>query len=227
VAGKVEKSLRNDFSVGGTMSGKVKVKVAEIETTLELFAYWLERDFPRVKELKWLELRAMDDPKANPLFERKWWAWAGHGALNLGTPSPLNLPVFTIVAETLTPGKVSTAWGLSPLGGVFKDIPHPIEAMGKWVEFRFGVVATSPEEETPANERAMLGLRPSALLTPAEKEIAEMLANGLDDEAISRARVSSRQTVETQRKSIAKKLGIKADKGTIAESLRYLGFGSV
>jgi DNA-binding CsgD family transcriptional regulator len=204
-----------------------KVKVAEIETTLELFAYWLERDFPRVKELHWLELRAMDDPKANPLFERKWWACAAHGALNLATPSPLNFPVFTIVAETKTPSMVDVAWGLSPLGGVFKDMPHPIEMMKNWVAFRFQVEATTPEDGTPANERAMLALRPSALLTPAEKEIAEMLANGIDDEAISRARVSSRQTVETQRKGIAKKLGIKADKGTIAESLRHLGFGSV
>jgi hypothetical protein len=90
----------------------------------------------------------MDDPKANPLFERKWWACV------------FKFPVLTIVAQTMTPSKVSTAWGLSPFNVGLTDIPDPIDAMGKWVEFRFGVVATSPEEETPANERAMLGLLP-------------------------------------------------------------------
>jgi DNA-binding CsgD family transcriptional regulator len=204
------------------MSGKVKVKVAEIETTLELFAYWLERDFPRVKELKWLELRAMDDPKANPLFERKWWAWAGHGALNLGTPSPLNLPVFTIVAETMTPGKVVVAWGLSPLGGVFKDIPHPIEAMGKWVEFRFGVVATSPEEETPANERAMLALRPDELLTDTQKQVANLVADGLTQGKIASALFIDVSTVKTHKRQIRLRMGIApgVNLKTILKSMR-------
>jgi DNA-binding CsgD family transcriptional regulator len=202
-----------------------KVKVAEIETTLELFAYWLERDFPRVKELKWLELRAMDDPKANSLFERKWWAWAGHGALNLGAPSPLNLPVFTIVAETKTPGMVDVAWGLSPLGGVFKDMPHPIEMMKNWVEFRFQVVATSPQEETPANERAMLALRPDELLTDTQKQVADLVADGLTQSQIASELFINVSTVKTYKRQIRQRRGIERG-GSLKTILKSMGFGT-
>jgi DNA-binding CsgD family transcriptional regulator len=89
----------------------------------------------------------------------------------------------------------------------------------RWGKEEYGYIRLSPEDAPRfAHE---------PLLTQAEKEIAEMLAKGMDDEAISKARVSSRKTVETQRKGIAKKLGIKADKGTIAEFLKPFGFASV
>jgi DNA-binding CsgD family transcriptional regulator len=194
------------------MNSKVKVKVAEIETTLELFVYWLERDFPRVKELKWLELRAMDDPKANPLFERKWWA-------------TFAFPVFTIVAQTMTPGKVSTAWGLSPFNVGLTDIPDPIDAMGKWVEFRFGVVATTPEEETPANERAMLGLLPDELLTDTQKQVANLVADGLTQSQIASELFINVSTVKTHKRQIRLRRGI-APGGSLKTILKSMGFGT-
>jgi DNA-binding CsgD family transcriptional regulator len=95
-----------------------------------------------------------------------------------------------------------------------------------WIEKRWGKKDDGYFDldlgDAPEPDRAN-----SPLLTEAETVIAEMLAKGMSDEAISRARVSSPKTVETQRKSIAKKLEIPADKDTIAESLKPFGFGSV
>ena len=64
-------------------------------------------------------------------------------------------------------------------------------------------------------------------LTPAEHNVADYLARGLNDQEISEKLVKSAATVETQRKALARKLGISADKNTIGEELRRLGFSSV
>lgn len=133
------------------------VKVAEIETSMEAFAYWLERDWPRVEELGWLTLQSASKPEIDPRFERRWLV-VPHTKEHIFP----NFPLLTIAAESIKPPKLSVAWMLSPIAGKFVDMESPIESIANWVYFRFQVEAVDPQAEDPTVARARLGaLRPT------------------------------------------------------------------
>jgi len=134
------------------------MQYVELDTNMETFAYWLERDWPRVKEFEWLTLRQNYAAKTDARFERRWEVYP-----RTKIPNFFKLPILEIFAESVVPGKVIVVWTLTPPGHKFLNMPSPIESMADWVWFRFEerAKATGADgDDNAVNKRATVGDEP-------------------------------------------------------------------
>jgi DNA-binding CsgD family transcriptional regulator len=130
---------------------------------------------------------------------------------------------------------------LVPLAEIVDDFVHKLAELHRGVEQAIGAIAQGQEAvqhelvalrelcERAQTETAELLMRPSveartllAKLTPREKEIAQLIADGLSNDDIARRLVISAPTVKTHVTRILKKFGVR-QRAAVGATLRPFG----
>lgn len=130
---------------------------ANVETTVEIFAYWLDRDWSRVRQLGAYQIRP-DEERPSNQFELWRRVWSGP------------LPCGAIVVTMQQPGRIRVE-ATQPMQFTGDGAPAAfIEPFALWVRWRFEDAVTVLDDDAASKAEP-----PAKMFGPAPAEIAAQL----------------------------------------------------